>query len=188
MKLDTRVSGPVEVGTLGTWAKKLKEVNMPEILSKKRVRDLLVDRPEMWRSVRALKDLRSEVQPRRDKLTAGVLFCGKTGTGKTKLASLISSYLGADETYWKPVGKWWNGYDQEQLVVYDEFRGQCEVSELLKLLDRTPHQIEFKGGVGQFNSNMIIFCSNIMLEHMYPDMDFATLEAIRRRFLVINFS
>lgn len=186
MKEETRVTDPVEVGSVGTWAKESKEMNIPKVIAGKRVRDFLEERPDMWRSARALRELRSEVAPRRESLTQGILFTGRTGTGKTKLSSLISRFVGAEETYWKPAGKWWNGYDQEELVIYDEFRGQSEVAELLKILDRTPHQVEYKGGVTQFNSRVVIFCSNLALENMYY-VDKPTLEAIKRRMIVVNF-
>lgn len=186
MKEATRVEGPFEIGSLGPWAKKAKDVNIPKEMAGKRVREYMEEHPDMWRSIRTLRELRSEVAPRREALTQGILFTGRTGTGKTKLSSLISQFVGFDETYWKPAGKWWNGYDQEKLVIYDEFRGQTEVSELLKLLDRTPHQVEYKGGVTQFNSRLVIFCSNLPLGQMYF-CDMPTLEAIKRRFLVVNF-
>lgn len=186
MKEETRVTPPVEVGSVGTWGKEVRKLNVIEALSTKRVRDVLNEYPDLWRSVRQLRDLRSELQPTRRSLSLGILFHGKTGTGKTRSSQLISSFLG-DDCYWKPTGKWWNNYDQERVVFYDEFRGDLTPGEVLRLLDRTPHQVEYKGGVTNFVSPWVIFCSNLSLEHMYYSVDKRSLDAIRRRFICIEF-
>lgn len=48
----------------------------------------------------------------------------------------------------KPIGKglWWDGYEREEVVVIDEFRGQYPLSDMLQLLDPYKLQVECNGG------------------------------------------
>lgn len=56
--------------------------------------------------------------------------------------------------------KWWDGYDKQEFVILDDFRGsQMQFNELLRLLDRYQHRVEFKGGSRQFDSPNIIITS-----------------------------
>lgn len=123
--------------------------------------------------------------PERSHVTIGYLFIGSTGTGKSKVARMISEYVG--DSYWHDCSNWWNGYDSQELVVCDEFRGQFEPSQLLRLLDRYPYKVPFKGGYVNFSSRAIIFTSNVSLNDMYCRIDQATLDAFRRRLKIINF-
>lgn len=79
-------------------------------------------------------------------------YYGSTGTGKTRAAS------GADpDAYWKnPAHKWWDGYQGESTIIIDDYRADfCKFSELLRLFDRYPYQVEVKGGTRQFLARKI---------------------------------
>nr|WAE42515.1 MAG: replication associated protein [Cressdnaviricota sp.] len=186
MKEESRISMPVEVGSVGAWAKDIRGMNVVTMLKEQRVVQVLETYPDLWRSTRQLKDLRFEFQPVRSDLTRGILFTGSTGTGKTKCAALISAFVGS--CYWKNGSKWWNGYDGEDMVIWDEFRGSENMYswDVLRLLDRTPYQVESKGGVSQFNSRLVLFCSNRNLADMYQ-LDEKTMDAVKRRIHVVNF-
>lgn len=69
--------------------------------------------------------------------------------------------VGDGSVYYKSTGKWWDYYQHEDTVIWDDFRG-CDynLSEFLKLLDRYPYKIEYKGGMCEFNSKSIILTSN----------------------------
>lgn len=184
MKVETRVSGPWETGTWVVPGAGITSVL--ESVRGKRVLDVIEEDPKLWRNLRVLSELRSALAAPRSTLTQGLLFTGLTGSGKTKIASIIASFVGTSETYWHNGTKWWPGYDQQELVVYDEYRGQLAPSELLRLLDRQPYQVESKGGFAQFNSNFVIFTSNLELEDMYRGVDARTLAAFRRRLTIIR--
>ena len=83
-------------------------------------------------------------------------FYGPTGTGKSRAA--FEAYPGA---YMKMGGnKWWDGYQQEECVIIDDYRRDlCTFSFLLQLFDRYPLRVEYKGGSMQFNSKVIIVTS-----------------------------
>lgn len=106
---------------------------------------------------------RNLVQPKRNTPPEIIILVGPTGTGKTMHAARI-----APDAYWKPNNKWWDGYDNQHTVIFDEFTGSMfPFTELLHLLDRHPHQVESKGGSIQFNSPRIIITSNFAPDQWY---------------------
>lgn len=181
-KEETRVSSPVEVGS---FDQPQEDVCMVTLVKRQRVSSILEDQPRLWRSLRQLTDLRQLFSLPRREVTQGLLFVGKTGSGKTRTASLISDFVG--DTYWQDCSQWWNGYDGQELVIIDEFRGQFDASTMLRLLDRTPYKVPVKGGYVNFASKAIVMTSNIDLGSMYKSIDLLTLEAFLRRIRVVSF-
>jgi len=74
-----------------------------------------------------------------------VWIWGETGTGKTREAA-VGSFFMKDGT------KWWDGYDQQDRIVIDDFDGTWPFRDLLRLLDRYPYQGQTKGGYVRINS------------------------------------
>ena len=95
-----------------------------------------------------------------------ILIIGPTGTGKSREARRLCEGV---SSYWMGSnGKWWQDYWGEHTVVWDEFYGHCcPYSILLRILDRYPLKLEFKGGGIEFVSRRIIFTSNQEPEHWY---------------------
>lgn len=95
-------------------------------------------------------------QPVRSTKTHVRWFYGPTGSGKSRLAQ--QTHPGA---YWKSADtKWWDGFDGVQPVILDDYRYSfCSFAHLLRLLDRYPLSVEYKGGSVHFNpQSMIITC------------------------------
>ena len=85
------------------------------------------------------------------------VFWGASGTGKSRRAVEEAG----DDVYFKPRGKWWDGYQQQQSVILDDFYGWLPFDDLLRLLDRYPLRVEYKGGFHEFNSKTIFITSNV---------------------------
>lgn len=146
---------------------------------KRPLKDLAEEFP--WK-IRQIKDLKAIQAKKRDFQTQCVLLTGLTGTGKSRIAERIGSYLGEDHVYWAdPNLQWFDHYDQEELMVVDEFRGVPKVDTILRLADRYPYKLPFKGGFVEMGSKMIILTSNLELDVMYGGLDKATRDAITRR-------
>jgi len=81
-------------------------------------------------------------------------FYGPTGTGKTRLA-----LEEAGEEVWRSSCgslKWFDGYDGQKHVLFDDFRASwCTFSHLLNLLDKYPVNVEIKGGFRMFMPDII---------------------------------
>lgn len=57
-------------------------------------------------------------------------------------------------------GKWFEGYDGHEDVIFDDFRGDfCKLRVLLRLLDRYEYRVEVKGSSRQFLAKNIVITS-----------------------------
>jgi len=175
-KLETRKPGtcPEE---FGAW-KIESSVGIMEQCKTRTLVELAMEHP--WK-VRQLKELKALVSPPREEMTTGVLLTGPTGTGKSKIAHLIGAFVG-DSTYYADSSlQWFDGYGGEKLIIVDEYRGTVKPDFLLRLCDRYPMRLPYKGGFAQMGASMVIFTSNLTLEMMYPGLDRYTVAAIGRR-------
>lgn len=86
-------------------------------------------------------------------------FWGRTGSGKTRLAWEL---LG-DEAYAKTNSDdWFEGYDGQLCVIFDELREHTlPFAVVLGLLDRYPYRVKVKGGSSQFRARRIIVTSSV---------------------------
>lgn len=91
-------------------------------------------------------------EPRRWK-TRVFWWYGPTGTGKS-----FEANERFPEAYWKMgCNKWWDGYRGESAVIIDDYRRDlCTFAELLRLLDRYPYRVEYKGGTCQFAARDVV--------------------------------
>ena len=56
----------------------------------------------------------------------------------SRFAARVSKELYPNSTYYKPRGEWWDGYEQDKLVVMDDFYGWIKYDELLEITDHYP--------------------------------------------------
>ncbi len=101
------------------------------------------------------------VTPDRDHTIAkGIeVYWGDPGTGKTRKA-----YDENPSMYAVPIQQgtsiWMDGYNNEAVVLMDDFEGQMPLRALLRILDRYPLRVPTKGGHCKFNPDKIIITSN----------------------------
>lgn len=145
-KEDTRAGEPWEFGDLPSPGRRSDLVGI--IAAARDVSQSMVDvletNPEAYlRYHKGLQSIRSLSWGRRDFKTVVLWYWGPTGTGKSRRANEE-----APDAYWKQGGtKWWCGYDGHEDVIIDDYRRDlCTFSELLRLFDRYPLQVEVKGG------------------------------------------
>lgn len=87
-------------------------------------------------------------------------FYGPTGCGKTREAFRIADEFGL--SIWKSSDtlRWWPGYSQQDMALFDDFRKDfCTFHRLLTLLDRYPTTVEVKGGHVNLKSELFIITS-----------------------------
>lgn len=114
------------------------------------------------------------------------VYWGASGAGKSKRAweeaDIATAYPKDPNT------KFWDGYQGQENVVIDEFRGKIDIAHLLRWLDRYPVCVENKFGGVVFRAKKIWITSNLSWESWYPDLDEDTKQALRRRLTkVIHF-
>jgi len=109
---------------------------------------------------------------------------GPTGTGKSRLAWEQYGKI----CYQKMLNKWWDGYDDQPVVVIEEWSPKNEVTaSALKIwADRYPFTAQIKGGVLQkIRPFKIIVISNYRLADCFPDSRDG--DPIARRFKQLEF-
>lgn len=156
-KSDTRIDGPWTHGECKEQGKR------SDLLAIKRRIDEGGSKGDLWdshfgsmtRYHKAFAEYKRVKAPRRDFLTKFICIIGPSGCGKSRLAREF--FPGA---YWKSNTKWWDDYDGEEYVIWDEFQGQYPFRELLRILDSTPYTPECKGGHVNFVSKYVCFTSN----------------------------
>lgn len=111
------------------------------------------------------------------------VYYGPTGTGKSFRAW---SEAGPGAYTKDPRSKFWYGYKGQKNVVVDEFRGGIDVAHILRWLDRYPCLVELKGSSRTLNAETVWITSNLHPDEWYPDMDSATLAALKRRLVITH--
>lgn len=104
------------------------------------------------------------------------VIIGPTGIGKSLYA--WHNFPGA---YRFPyIGDYWENYNGENIVVFDEFRGQVSYERMLMILDVYPMQVNVKGKSTFLDANVFVFTSNVECRFWW-DVDDVTYEPFQRR-------
>lgn len=165
-------------GTLPTPGKRTDVINAVARIQKgESLRSLAKDEEggvAVVKFYKGLTVLRSLTRKPRDGPPKVFWLHGPTGVGKTRCAfEFAQSVAEGDDDIWISSGglRWFDGYDAHSVVIFDEFRAKHVTSFafLLRILDRYPMSVEFKGGFANWTPRVIIITSN-----KCPDDCFAT--------------
>jgi len=141
---------------------------------------------------RGLTVLRSLLAPVRSGPPKIFWLHGRTGTGKTRAAVQIAhDKYNHDEAYWISNGglRWFDGFDGQPVAIFDDFRtNQCPFAYLLRILDRYPVDVEFKGGWVKFNPHIVFITAPYPPDRMFNLRNEGDVEQLTRRLsLVMEF-
>lgn len=158
-KGETRVTDPVELGVPPEQGHRSDLGGLCDLVVKgSSNRDLAEACAVTYvRNYRGLAALRMAIAPARSAKTITVVLWGPTGCGKSRY---VHSGIDPGELYTKDATQWWPEYSGERFAVLDEFYGQLRHEYMLKLMDRYPLRVEFKGGYAEFNSRVLFITSN----------------------------
>jgi len=109
---------------------------------------------------------------------------GRTGIGKTSLVyRCFNDICSVSDSNW--IG---TGYTQNECLLFDDFReGNVPFEQLLKITDRYPFTLFFKGGSIPLNSPFIIFTSPQSIDNSFPWIRKGeNLEQLKRRVVEID--
>jgi len=110
------------------------------------------------------------------------VYWGSTGTGKSRRA-WEEAGMGAYPK--NPRTKFWCGYQGQEHVVIDEFRGTIDIANILTWLDRYPVCVEIKGSSTVLRATTIWITSNLHPREWYPGLDSSTQAALVRRLKIV---
>lgn len=135
------------------------------------------------RGIQALKTATS-TKPRSSAVAPTVYWWfGPTGTGKSRLAfeSFPNAYIKM------PTNKWWDGYVDQTEVILDDYRpSMCPFHELLRLLDRYPMKVEFKGGSTELQATTFVITTCERPEHLWQGKTTEQIDQLIRRITEIK--
>lgn len=102
---------------------------------------------------------------------------GPTGTGKSRLA-----WERYPDCYTKMMNKWWDGYEGQKVVLFDDYRpNMCTFAELLRMLDRYPMMVEFKGGSCHLSATTFVITTTSRPEVIWSGRTAEALNQLLRR-------
>lgn len=106
--------------------------------------------------------------PERNWETHVEVFYGATGTGKSRRAheEMPDAWVRGPEN-----GTWFDGYQGQDDVIFEEFRGDLKFSFLLQLLDRYKCQVPIKGGFVQWKPRRLIIISPFPPDQWYSNIE-----------------
>lgn len=107
------------------------------------------------RSFRSYQQLRT---PRISREVEVYILWGKSGTGKTRIIfeTFPDVFICPDPTL-----KWFDGYEGEDVILIDEYRGEAASSFVLRVLDRYPLRVPIKCGFREMKATKIFITSNM---------------------------
>lgn len=111
------------------------------------------------------------------------VWWGPTNCGKSHAAWQAA---GGDAYPKDPRTKFWDGYDGDNHVVIDEFRGGIDISHILRWFDKYPVRVEIKGSTKPLMATHFFVTSNIHPRDWYPDLDNDTIDALLRRMTITH--
>lgn len=133
----------------------------------------------------AAKRIRQDYQraPPPLETTCGYWFVGPPGTGKSHAAR--ERY---PDFYDKPCNKWWDGYQDEETAIIDDFdlNHVCLGHYLKRWSDKYAFPAEHKGTTIQIRPKRIVVTSNYTIDRLFGG-ETVLAKALGRRFVVERF-
>lgn len=111
------------------------------------------------------------------------VFYGSTGTGKTRKAYELLGYDETETWRWVPGAgvTFFDGYVGQDNVIFDEFRGQIPLGQILTLLDGYPTRVQIKGSSVHWSPLKIILTSPVHPREWYTSVGEDKVEQLLRR-------
>jgi hypothetical protein len=184
MKEDTRLDGPWEYGVKPV--KRDSKHDWEEVKEKACKGDIDSIPADIY-----IKHYRNLTQIKKDHMVLkdaddlrGTWIWGPPGIGKSRKARDDNPGV----IYPKLCNKWWDGYQNEDVVVMDDIGHdhKCLGQQLKIWADRYACVLETKGGAIPSNYKKFIVTSNYTIDDIWDDS--AMREALHRRFKVIHMS
>lgn len=143
----------IEVGTMSEQGKRNDIKEIATLIKNKEItlEELMFEYPDMYvKYSRSFEKMFNAVMEARSTPPEVHWRFGKAGTGKTRycVEKHVSHYI-KDNT------SWWDGYNQQEAIIIDDFDNNIPYRTLLRILDRYVYSGQVKGSYIQVNSPYI---------------------------------
>jgi len=164
-KDDTRADGPWEFGEEPKQGKRSDLAEVAEYVKTHTLKEVAENFPGTFirnhRGITTYRNLVKFTERPDDFKTELIIYWGVRGSGKSHMAkALYPGYFSLMRPRTKDGGCWWDGYEQQDTVLIDEFFGWLSPDLLCRLNDKGKAQVETKFGFVPFNSKRIVMTSN----------------------------
>jgi len=165
-KEETRTDGPFTFGEYKPQQGKRSDlIEVAEYVKTHTMKETAETYPGTFirchRGISAYANLVKYVERPIDKKTELVVYWGVQGSGKSHMAkTMYPNHFALMRPRANDGGCWWDGYEQQDTVIIDEFFGWMQPDLLCRLVDSGKAQVETKGGSIAFNSKRIVITSN----------------------------
>lgn len=114
-------------------------------------------------------------------------FFGPTGTGKT---AAVHAMAGGAPLWISDGGlEYFNGYTDQKLVLFDDFRGDSRhFAKILRLFDRYPISVNVKHGHREWNPTKIFVTTPFAPADSYPGLSEDLGQLVRRITYIVEFA
>lgn len=172
-KESTRVAGPWELGNrVGNQGQRKDIERICEaVKAGKTDHEMAIENPsDLFKYGSHIRNLRRalNVPPMRDGVEVFV-YIGPTRCGKTWFAYHGPLSKSLFRVTYSPNRVWWDGYDGEDCIFFDEFTGSniVPITQMLQWLDPYPTRVEIKGDFTSARWTKVIIASNNSVASWY---------------------
>lgn len=141
-----------------------------EIFNGKSVDEICVENPIIFHQYGRTLEKLETISLRnkfRSEMTKGIWYYGESGTGKSHKA--FENYN--PKTHYVlnvQDNGWWDGYNQQETVIINDFRGQIPYDQMLNLVDKFPYTVPRRNREPiPFISKVVIVTSPLRPEEVY---------------------
>lgn len=140
-----------------------------------------------YRSLQLFKDMTDKRKCPHWRKVICKCYYGDAGAGKSKQALMEALKEIGDTPYYRPVYRqggslWFNNYENEKILILDEFYGQLSWSYFLQILDGFKMEVEKKGGSVWSMWEKIYITANVHPSEWYPNVPEQSKVGLARRF------
>lgn len=143
------------------------------VIAGERVDDILMEDPEHVHQYGRTLDRIEDVVMRtkfRTEMTKGLWLHGPTGVGKSH--RVFENFSPTTHYVWPNDGKWWDGYRQQETVIFNDFRGELPYAFLLQMVDKWPFSVPRRNREPMpFLSKRVVFTSSVPPEVVYHNRE-----------------
>lgn len=170
-KIESRIAGPWEWGIQPDERGKKSQTALAieRIKAGASMSTVAAEYPEaIVRSGRGLQQLIHLLRPSPSWRNLDITWIyGVTGVGKTRQAFGSKCADGRDPYIVILPGHWWDGYEGQDTIIFDDFYGQVPIADMLRLLDGYPLQMEVKGTFCSAHWTKVFITSNVHPDNVY---------------------
>ena len=149
------------------------------IIQGKKMKEVALASPSTYvKFYKGLHAFKSIIMEPRNEVPEVTVIVGSTGSGKTRRArEMLTDYW-----MWNPqMNQWFDMYEGQKHVIFDEFRGQFPLGMTLSLLDRYECKVQYKGGCMEFVANKIVITSPKHPSEWYESIGSDKIDQLMRR-------